>query len=91
MRQYTSEQRKLYADQLCTLIRDWIGDETNDFGVEVLRGVEWRPNLATGDRHPRVNPTATLVLTINGGAQATEGKPMLSTPQLFRGPPNQAN
>lgn len=80
MRHFTSEQRKLYADQICTLIRDWISDEANDFDVDIQRGVEWRPDMATGDRHPRHNPTATLTLTVNGGAQESEGKPMLSAP-----------
>ena len=86
MRHYTSEQRRLYADQICTLVRDWIIDEANEFGLDIQRGVEWRPDLATGDRHPRLNPTATLVLTVNGGARETEGKPMLSAPQVFRAP-----
>lgn len=84
MRRYTSEQRRLFADQICTMIRDWITDEANDFGIDIKRGVEWRPDLTTADRHPRSNPTATLILTLNGGARDTEGKPVVPAPPVFR-------
>lgn len=83
MQRFTREQRRQYADQLCHLIRDWIGNEENHFEFGVQRGVEWRPEVGTGDRRPRANPSLTLTLMINGGAKDTEGPPILSAPQVF--------
>src|SRR5690606_18285487 len=50
MRQYTPEQRKLYAEQICALVREWISDQDNDFDIDIKRGVEWHPDLSAGGR-----------------------------------------
>lgn len=84
MQRYTDEQRRQYADQLCNLIREWIGNEENSFEFGVERGVEWRPEVGSGDRRPRPNTGLTLTLTINGGAQHTEGAPILPAPPVFK-------
>jgi hypothetical protein len=84
MQRYSSEQRRQYAEQLCSLIRDWIGNEDNHFEFGVQRGVEWRPEMGSGERRPRANPSLTLTLTINGGAQDTEGPPIVPAPTVFR-------
>jgi hypothetical protein len=41
---------------------------------------------AAASRTPRANPTLTLTLRVNGGAQESEGPPVVRTPPLFRGP-----
>ncbi|HEX6070824.1 MAG TPA: hypothetical protein VFZ18_13400 [Longimicrobiaceae bacterium] len=84
MRQYTAEQRKRYVDQICEMVREWIGNEENDFELGVQRGVEWRPEMGSGDRRPRANPSLTLTLKINGGAHDTEGPPLVAAPPVFR-------
>ena len=84
MQRYTSQQRRMYADQLCDLIREWIANEENHFEFGVRRGVEWRPEVGSGDRRPRANPSLTLTLMINGGAQDTEGTPIVPAPQVYR-------
>lgn len=86
MQRYTPEQRQLYADHLCSLIRHWIGDDANELEIDLKRGVEWRPELGSGERRPRMNESVTLTITINGGAHDTEGKPILPAPPVFRGP-----
>ncbi|HEX6924593.1 MAG TPA: hypothetical protein VF167_04160 [Longimicrobiaceae bacterium] len=83
MQRYTSEQRRRYADQLCAMIREWIGNEENHFEFSVQRGVEWRPEMGTGDRHPRPNPSLTFTLLINGGARDTAGEPIIPAPRVF--------
>jgi hypothetical protein len=85
MQRYTAEQRKLYADQICEMIRDWVGNEENHFEFGVQRGVEWRADVVSGDRRPRANPSITFTLAINGGAQDTEGPPIVAAPPGFRG------
>lgn len=84
MQRYTPEQRQQYADQICTLIREWIGNEENQFEFGVQRGVEWRADMNSGERRPRANPSITLTVMINGGAQDTEGPPIVTAPQVFR-------
>ena len=84
MQRYTTEQRQLYAEQICNLVREWIRDEKNHFEFGVQRGVEWRPEVGSGDRRPRANPSLTLTLMINGGAQDTEGPPIVSAPTVFK-------
>lgn len=86
MEHRTPEQRKFFADQLCGMIREWIEQKESDFDVEIQRGVEWCLNTTTQDRTPRANPTLTLVVRINGGAQETEGPPIVPAPPVFRGP-----
>lgn len=85
MRQYTVEQRKLYADHICDMVREWIERRGSDFAVELERGVEWCPDVRTGDQRPRANQTLTLTLKVNGGAQETDGLPIVPMPTLFRG------
>lgn len=84
MQRYTPEQRQQYADQICGLIREWIENEENHFEFGVQRGVEWRPEMHSGDRRPRANSGITLTVTINGGAQDTEGPPIVPAPPVFR-------
>ncbi len=84
MARYTSEQRQQYADTICDLVREWIGDHANDFDLEVRRGVEWRPELNGDARHPRANNGITMTLVINGGAQESEGAPIVAAPRVFR-------
>jgi hypothetical protein len=84
MQRFTSEQRVRYADQICGMIREWIADEANHFEFGVQRGVEWRPEVGSGGRRPRANPSITLTLLINGGARDTEGPPIVAAPQVFR-------
>jgi hypothetical protein len=86
MARYTAEQRQEYAEMICELAREWIIDQEADFEVDLQRGVEWRRNASTGDPTPRANPTLTLTLRINGGAQRSEGLPIVPSPPLFRGP-----
>jgi hypothetical protein len=86
MQRYTPEQRKQYAEHICTLVRTWLEEKASDFEFEFERGVEWCADVRSGDRKPRANPTITLTLKINGGAQETEGPPIVPTPMLFRGP-----
>lgn len=87
MRPYTPEQRQEYADMVCELAREWIVRREADFEIDLERGAEWCHNTTTGDRTPRANPTITLTLRVNGGAQATEGPQVVPSPPLFRGPP----
>lgn len=84
MERYTTEQRRNYADQICNLIREWIGNEENHFEFGVQRGVEWRPEVGSGGRRPRANPSLTLTLMINGGARDTEGPPIVPAPTVFK-------
>lgn len=86
MQQYTPEQRKLYADHICDMVREWIVGRSSDFEFELERGVEWCHDVRTGDRRPRANPTITFTLRINGGAQESEGPPIVPTTTVFRGP-----
>jgi hypothetical protein len=86
MDQYTPEQRRMYADHLCELIREWVVRQESGFEIDLQRGVEWCRDAVTGDRTPRANPTLTLTLRINGGARESEGPPIVRTPPLFRGP-----
>ena len=86
MDRYTPEQRRQYADHLCELVREWIERRESDFDFSLQRGVEWCPDALSGERVPRANPTFTLTLTINGGAQETEGPPIVPAPTVFRGP-----
>jgi hypothetical protein len=86
MRRYTAEQRQRFAEMLSNLANEWIVEREAEFDLEFQRGVQWCRNTATGDRTPRSNPTFTLTLTINGGAQDTEGAPIVPSPGLFRGP-----
>ena len=84
MSRYTPEQRQRYADTICDLVREWIGDQSNDFSLEVRRGVEWRPELNGDTRHPRANNGITMTLVINGGARESEGPPIVPAPRVFR-------
>jgi hypothetical protein len=86
MRPYSAEQRQRFAEMLCHLANEWLVEREADFELDFQRGVEWCRNTATGDRTPRSNPTITLTLTINGGAQETEGGPIVPAPGVFRGP-----
>lgn len=86
MQSYTPEQRVRIADMICDLAREWIVQRASDFEIDLQRGVEWCANTATGDRTPRANPTLTLALRINGGAQESEGPPIIPSPPVFRGP-----
>lgn len=87
MQRYTPEQRQQYADMVCELAREWIVRREADFEIDLERGAEWRHNTTTGGQTPRANPTVTLTLRVNGGAQATQGPPVVPSPPLFRGPP----
>jgi hypothetical protein len=82
---YSDEQRQLYIDQICEMVREWIGNGDNDFELGVQRGVEWQPEVVSGNRRPRANPSLTLTLRINGGAHDTEGQPIVAAPRVFKG------
>jgi hypothetical protein len=86
MREFTPDQRRRYAQYLCEMIQEWIGEGTSPFEFEVMRGVEWCTDARSGLRTPRPNPSFTVILKINGGAQDSEGPPILPTPALFREP-----
>lgn len=86
MSRHTPEQRQAYADTLHDFIRTWVEQGDADFDLQIKRGVEWCPDARTHDRRPRANPTMTLVLTINGGAEDSEGPPVVPAPGLFGGP-----
>jgi hypothetical protein len=86
MQRFTPEQRRFYADHLCELVREWIERPDAHFEIEMERGVEWCRDAGSGERTPRANPTLTMTLRVNGGAQESEGPPVVRTPPLFRGP-----
>jgi hypothetical protein len=86
MPRYTAEQRRAYAEHLHSLIHEWIEQGEGDFEIELKRGVEWCPDARTQDRRPRANHTMTLVLTVNGGAEDSEGPPVVQAPGLYGGP-----
>jgi hypothetical protein len=85
MEEYTPEQRKRYADHICDMVREWIERRDSHFQFELERGVEWCADVRTGERRPRANPTITFTLKVNGGAQPSEGPPIVPTPTVFRG------
>jgi hypothetical protein len=86
MHHYTPEQRSAYAETLYSLIRDWVEKGDARFEIDLKRGVEWCTDVRTGDPMPRANPTMTLVLKINGGADDSEGPQIMPTPGVFGGP-----
>lgn len=86
MERYTPEQRRQYADLVCDLVNEWIVQKQSDFEIDFERGVEWCTHAATGERTPRANPTFSVTLRINGGAQPTEGRAIVPAPPVFRGP-----
>jgi hypothetical protein len=86
MQEFPRELRRLYADRLCEMIREWVVEKEAPFEVDLERGVEWCRNAATGERTPRSNPSITLTLRINGGAHETEGAPVIRNPPIYRGP-----
>lgn len=79
----TPEQRRAYAETLRDLIRDWVEKGDASFEIDLQRGVEWCTDARTGEPKPRANSTLTLVLKINGGAEDTEGPPIVPTPAVF--------
>jgi hypothetical protein len=85
MEGYTAVQRKAYAAMISQLAQEWIVDRESAFQIDLERGVEWCPNMLTGDRTPRPNPTFTLTLRINGGASASDGPPIVAAPPVFKG------
>jgi len=87
MRLYTPEERQRFAETLSQLANEWIVRREAEFELSIERGVAWCRNTTTGDLVPRANPTITLTLTINGGAQETEGPAIIPSPPVFRGPP----
>jgi hypothetical protein len=86
MRELTRDQRQRYALYLCEMIQEWVAEGDDPFEVEVARGTQWYTDAVTGLRTPRANPTITVVLKINGGAQDTEGPTGVSGTTLFGGP-----
>lgn len=86
MRGYTPEQRQRIAEIISDLAREWIVQRESEFEFDLQRGVEWCTDVRSGDRTPRANQTLTLTLRVNGGAQESEGPPIVPTPTVFRGP-----
>lgn len=86
MPHHTPEQRAMYAAHLHELIRTWVEEGEAYFEMELKRGVEWCRDARTQERLPRANPTLTLTLRINGGAEESEGPPVIPVPNGFLGP-----
>jgi hypothetical protein len=81
----SADQRRAYADVLCDLVREWIERGESRFDVDLKRGTEWCTDARTHEPLPRANPTLTLTLRTNGGAEDSEGPPIMPTPGLFGG------
>jgi hypothetical protein len=86
MREFTPDQRRRYAVYLCEMIMEWIAEGSDPFEIEVSRGTQWYTDALSGLRTPRANPSITVVLKINGGAQDSEGPIGVPNPTVFRGP-----
>jgi hypothetical protein len=80
------DQRRAYADALCDLIREWVERGEGRFDVDLKRGTEWCTDARTHESLPRANPTLTLTLRINGGAEDSRGPVVLPVPPLFQPP-----
>jgi hypothetical protein len=86
MVQLSADQRRAYADALCDLVREWVEGGENRFEIDLKRGTEWCTDARTQGSLPRANPTLTLTLRINGGAEDSEGPVILPVPPLFQRP-----
>jgi hypothetical protein len=75
-------QRRQAADILCAQVRSWMEDPSTVYHVSVQRGMDARPNLATGQDELHPNGTATLVLHVNGGARHSSSPGVLPVPRV---------
>jgi hypothetical protein len=81
---HTPEQRRIYADGLAELVREWLVERGARFELEIQRGVDWCQEVTTASRTPVANDSFTITLRINGGAEEREGRPILRTPGIVR-------
>jgi hypothetical protein len=85
MHRYTPEQRRAFAETLHHLIREWVEEGDAHLEIDLKRGIERCTDARSGDPTLRANRTLTLVLKVNGGAEDSEGPPILPTPGVFGG------